>query len=142
MFNSPLLFADIASVAILDGCALAVIFDSTTPSHPQPSLAAVAANTRTETNAQRMDAIQLSKSLVEGRERRKLYKSPSPEEADAVHEGGAEEPGMMMRLADGTEKAQKERLDVSAYATTPQQVSQLQYVNELAGGSGTRGHMR
>lgn len=72
---------------------------------------------------------------MEGRERRKLYTSSSPQEEEAADERGADEPGMMMRLANGIEKAQEERLDVSAYATAPRQVSQLQHNKSSAGGS-------
>lgn len=32
------------------------------------------------------------------------------------------EPGMMLTLAEGIEKAQEERLDISAYAAAPVQV--------------------
>lgn len=86
-----------------------------------------------------MGAIQLSKSLVEGRERRKLYSSKSQqEELDDAEERGATEPGMMMRLANGIETAQNERLDVSAHAVAPPKVSYLAG-NGLSGGSQANG---
>ncbi|CAM9184202.1 unnamed protein product, partial [Hapterophycus canaliculatus] len=63
--------------------------------------------------------VQLSKSLVESRERRKLYEHSR--EGNAADRDSTGEPGMMMRLADGVAKAQEERLDVSAHASAPPQ---------------------
>lgn len=68
--------------------------------------------------------LQLGKTLVEGRDRRGLYDSPTQEDDEGEQCSG--EPGVMMRLANGIEKAQEERLDVSAYATAPPQVDEKQ----------------
>lgn len=60
--------------------------------------------------------------MVEKRERRGLYKAPSAQNGNATTERPDGELGTMLTLAEGIEKAQEERLDVSAYATAPAQV--------------------
>ncbi|CAN0066224.1 unnamed protein product, partial [Pylaiella littoralis] len=74
--------------------------------------------------------LQLGKSLVEHRGRRGLYDPPRQDDDEDEQGGG--EPGMMMRLANGIEKAQEERLDVTAYATAPPQRA-MSWVMETTG---------
>lgn len=71
--------------------------------------------------------LQLSKSLVEGRQRRKLYETVR--QAEGATQEGTGEPGMMMRLAEGMSKAQEDRLDIPAYSTAPPQVTPLGYIS-------------
>ncbi|CAM9185901.1 unnamed protein product [Ectocarpus fasciculatus] len=74
--------------------------------------------------------VQLSKSLVEGRQRRKLYDTARQAEGATQHSTG--EPGMMMRLAEGMSKAQEDRLDIQAYSTASPQAA-MSWVVETTG---------
>lgn len=65
--------------------------------------------------------LQLGKSLVEGRQRRKLY--DTARQAEGATQQGTGEPGMMMRLAEGMSKAQEDRLDIPAFSSAPPQVN-------------------